>query len=55
MDVETIFADALLDYFVIENREIVFARESFRAADETGLAMQKISDIAAVYIAGALV
>ena len=55
MDIEAVFADALLDYFIIENREIVFARKAFRATDETSLTMQKISDIAAFRVARVLV
>ena len=55
VDIETIFADAFLDYFIIEDREIVFARKAFGAAYETSLTMQKISDIATLGIARVLV
>ena len=55
MDIEAVFANALLDYFVIENREIVFAREAFGTTDETGATVQKISNIAALWIARVLV
>ena len=55
MDIEAIFSDAFLDYFVIENWEIVFAGEAFGTADETGATVQKISDIAALGIARVLV
>ena len=55
MDIEAVFANALLDYFVIENWEIVFARKAFGATDETSLTVQKISDITALRIARVLV
>ena len=50
MDIEAIFADTLFNDFVIEDWKVVFASEAFRAADETGATVQKISDIAALRI-----
>ena len=55
MDIEAIFADALFDDFVIKDWKIVFAGEAFRAADETGATMQKISDIAALRVGRILI
>ena len=55
MDIEAIFADALFNDFVIENREVVFASEAFRTADETGATVQKISDIATLRVGRILI
>ena len=55
MDIETVFADAFFDDFVIEDWKVVFAGEAFRTANETGATMQKISDIAALRIGRILV
>ena len=50
MDIEAIFANALFDDFVIEDWKVVFAGEAFRTTDETCATMQKISDIAALWV-----
>ena len=55
MDIETVFADALFDDFVIEDWKVVFSGEAFRAADKTCATMQKISDIAALRVGRILV
>lgn len=55
MDIETIFSDALFDDFVIENWEVVFSCETFSATYETSLTMQKISDIAALWVGRILI
>ena len=55
MDIETIFADAFFDDFVIEDWKVVFASEAFRTADETSATVQKISDIAALWVGRILI
>ena len=55
MDIETIFANAFFDDFVIENREVVFAGKAFRTTDETSATMQEISDIATLRVGRILV
>ena len=55
MDIETVFANALFDDFVIEDWEVVFAGEAFRTADETSATVQKISDIATLWVGRILI